>query len=538
MNPFLEVLGRGLNCDFSDLLSRYYSTPWPLRRDEANATTNPGSFERGLEFLRDVQLDEAVRHLAQACGEQPDSADARVALAVAQEENGDAGAALAQLTTASQVRPGEPPILFALGLCHEKISEPREAAALYRQAIQGHIPLQPARERLAAVTLALGEPRRAIEQYEALLRDNPQETWLHTALGCLCFRSGQCDRAVEEFQAAIAMEPENWALVDDQVETLVAAGQLQEAVERLRRLIDEQGPFADLYARLADVSGQLGRDDEAIQQYHKALELQPNYLEATVKLATHHLVFGRWDQAAETFHRAAELNDRLLLNYVALGAAQAAAGQEQEAENSFDLAAAIEPNSTLLLTEMAKLQLKSVVAEEFLRRFDASGCSSSRAIDVELGSRTLLDRQLQRHEQAVQRRPGHADLRYRYGVMLRCAQRLEEAQAQLTKALEINPCYVQARVLLGLAQRQRGDRVGGRETLRGVLEVPQESLQLHYGLGVLYTERRRFEETVQEMESSEAPSEKGNIRAGLALALQHMGLMDSAAATWRSLKRI
>jgi hypothetical protein len=62
---------------------------------------------------------------------------------------------------------------------------------------------------------------------------------------------------------------------------------------------------------------------------------------------------------------------------------------------------------------------------------------------------------------------------------------------------------------------------------------------VHYRLGLLYTDRRQFEEAARHMEqAAEGSGGNENVRAGLALSLQNMGLMDRSAATWRSLTKM
>ncbi|KKL20256.1 hypothetical protein LCGC14_2457280, partial [marine sediment metagenome] len=342
---------------------------------------------------------------------------------------------------------------------------------------------------------------------------------------------------VQEFEVDIAMEPENWALVDDEVEALVAEGQLREAIERLHTLIEQQEPFADLHVRLADLYSQSSDDEATLHHYQIALDLQPNYLEAKVKLGAHHLLNGRWDEAAETFHNACELNDRVLVNYIGIGVAQAAAGRTAEAMNSFDLAATVEPNSTLLLTEMARLQLKASLADEFIKNFEPSHASA--ATEIELDNDDLLHKQVERHGQEIASNPNHADLRYRYGVLLRSEGRLAEALEQFSAATEINPNYTQAIIKLGITQQELGQVEEAVQTFIKALDLAPAYVDLHYRLGLLHTNKREFEEAIKHMESaSEGAPDNKQIRAALALSLQNMGLMDKAAATWRSLWKL
>jgi Flp pilus assembly protein TadD len=129
----------------------------------------------------------------------------------------------------------------------------------------------------------------------------------------------------------------------------------------------------------------------------------------------------------------------------------------------------------------------------------------------------------------------HADIRYHYGVLLRAENRTGEAMEQFAKAVEINPTYVQAMIKLGICQQEVGRVDEAIETFNSALELEPEYVDLHYRLGLLYTDRHLFNQAVSHMEiaAGGAPHNE-QIRASLALALQNMGLMDRAAATWRS----
>jgi tetratricopeptide (TPR) repeat protein len=144
--------------------------------------------------------------------------------------------------------------------------------------------------------------------------------------------------------------------------------------------------------------------------------------------------------------------------------------------------------------------------------------------------------QIERHAAEVDRKPRHADVRYRYGVLLRAEDRTGEAMEQFKIASEINPTYVQALVKLGICRQELGQNDEAIETFKQVLEIKSQYVDMHYRLGLLYTDRRQFDLAVQEMEAaSEGAPDNTQIRASLALSLQNMGLMDRAAATWRSL---
>ena len=543
MSYLLQLLGRGLGSDLGDLLDRYYWSPQSSSLDELEARCEQHADDRslhmqlGLAYLRASHLVMAVDHLRRFCRLQPDSLGGRLALAAALSEQGDLPAALAQLDIANQNHLGQPRVLFAIGFCHEKLEQRGKAVEYYRDAVERDGHFTGARERLAALSVAEGNLDEAIAQYEALRRYLPGEPWVRSALATLYHRNGQHTRSVEEFEAAIAMEPENWSLVDEEAEALVASGQIREAIERLHLLIAELGPLPDIHCRLADLYSRTGDDEAALRYYRLALEFEPAYMEAQIKLGTHHLVFGRWDESAEAFSQASAINSESMQNYVGMGVAQLAAGRQAEAMDSFDLAAAVEPNSTLLIAEIAKLQLKSAVAQEFARSFASPG--DVPVAEIALDNDDLLGVQLARHADQVAAHPGHADVRYRYGVLLRSEGRLAEALEQFTAAVRINPSYVQAIIHKGITEQDLGRTDDVIETFKSVLDIRPEFVDVHYKLALLYTDRREFEQAVAHMEAAaEGAADNQQIRAGLALSLQNMGLMDRAAATWRSLRQM
>lgn len=544
MSDILELLGRGLASDLGDVLGRHFRSPSggdaeqlrELCEEQAGSQDGPSDAPGplGLRHLSAGQFEEAVRHLDKACRMAPDCFPARLALASAHDEGGDVASALKHLRIAERVRPGRPAVLFAMGLCCEKQGQTDAAAGHYREAIAQAGSFLPARERLAAVAVAGGDLNDAVEQYRILREAEPREIFYQSALGHLCYRAGRHAEAVEEFQTAIGMEPENWAFADDEVEELIGEGAIDEAMSRLHALIDEQGPFADLLVRLADLYALRGDDDSAVRNYLTALDAQPGYIEATVKLGTHHFRRRRWEEAAEAFHRAAELNDRVLSWYVGMGVAQAADGRKADARWSFELAAAVEPNSTLLLAETAKLQLQNALTGQLA----GEGAGGAEAL-AEAGrpGDELLERQIERHGAEVALHPRQAELRYRYGVLLRAGGRAMDALGQFRRAGRVSPAYDRALIKLGISQQELGLPDEAAETFRQAFDVSAESVKLHYRLGLLYTRRDRFEQVVREMEAVGRGGAE-DIRADLALSLQEMNLMDRLAATWRSLRRM
>ncbi len=542
MNHVLKLLGKGLDVSLEDLLADFLSVNLTDTVEQLSQQCQQGPqsgdllYRLGLAHLSAQRYEEAVMHLAQAISCQPGHQGAHVGLAVVHDAIGNLSRSLDHLEAASRIGSPRVELLFAMGLFCERLGRTSAATQHYKVLLKFDSTFTQARHRLAAIAIFKGEFDDAIEQYHLCLDDQPGLAWIRSGLGHLYFLHGLYGPAIEQYQTAIAMQPENWALGDDQIEQMVADGHIEDAIEHLEYMLAQQGPFADLHARLGDLYGKAGRDEEAVNQYHAALDIEPEYMEAMIKLGTHHLINGRWTDAAEALNRSAQMNDDLLLNYVSTAVSQLADGDLEAADNTFELAAAVEPNGTLLLTETVRLQEKAFGDDQY----DPSTALELpvTTMEVDIFNASLLRRQIERHSQHIRMRPELADLRYRYGILLRYEGRVAEAAEQFEKALELNRSYTDAAIRLAFCRSELGRMKLGWTTLKNALNVPASAIDLHYRLGLMYVDSKKFEHAIRQIESADETASSEKIRTGLLLSLQNMGLVDGVSATWRSLCRI
>jgi tetratricopeptide (TPR) repeat protein len=126
-------------------------------------------------------------------------------------------------------------------------------------------------------------------------------------------------------------------------------------------------------------------------------------------------------------------------------------------------------------------------------------------------------------------------LRYRYGLLLRGRGKTSEAIQHFQAAVDINPSYVKARLKLGLALRDDGRMNEAIKQLTEALAVKSEYVDLHYKLGLMYCDKIKFALAVEHFETAQKENpDNMNVHANLALALQNMGLIDRARASWQA----
>ncbi len=193
-------------------------------------------------------------------------------------------------------------------------------------------------------------------------------------------------------------------------------------------------------------------------------------------------------------------------------------------------AASLEPSSALLFAESARLHVQSECAR-------AAGDDDAHAsAPTDTRDNDLLLEAIRRHKHALARSPNHADLHYRLGLLARQVGDYEEAIASFRHAIAINPNYSKALVKLAVCLKECGAIDEAIELFQQALRLEPGYVDVHYQLGLLFAQRNRFELAVEEFEqAAEGHGDQVAFRANLALALQNVGMVDRAAAMWRSI---
>lgn len=542
MSSLLELLGKGLQAPFLDLIlpGGQALTGAQAERLSAEVEQDPehtaNVLRLALHYVQSGNGERAERLFGSLLPQASNPTEVHLAWSGMHMSAGNLERALAQLQKAADPAAdpaaGDSRICYAQGLCLERLGKPGAALEAYQKALTCRPYLRQAAERMGAIHLYENAYPAVVAVYRQLQKEHPDDVCVYLYLGQMLLHQQDYPAAVETFERALTIEPDNFELHDDSVEELTQAGRYQEAILELHRIVDEQGEFADNHMRLGDLYSKTGDDRAAVCQYERALELHPGYLEAAVKLGTQHLRQKRYREAAANFNRAIEINDQLITAYVGLGIAQQFCRESESAHDTLDLAAALEPNTNLLFAEMSRLQLQVAMTQK--SQADPLGQIVG-AAKPNARNNDLLDLQIERHRQALQNDPNHADLHYRYGLLLRGRGKDDQAIEHWSKAVQINPSFGKALIKLGLALREQGRSAEGAEHLQRALRSEPEDIDLHYRLALLYCDRMQFALAVEQFETALKDNpDRINVQANLTLALQTLGLIDRAGACWQA----
>jgi tetratricopeptide (TPR) repeat protein len=521
MVGLLGVFGRAITIDTPELIWHWLDEH---RRNRGQAlSAQDRHLDQIIDLMAESKASSAQEQLRLYLFEHPSCCFARLAATALYIGANNLQAAIEQLNSVYMRQPNNTLALYVLGQCYERLGHEAEAIEFYQDCLKFKDYLQLPAQRLAAIYLKNGRLEEAIAQYESLKEHYPEDVCSLVSLGYLYVTAQDYGKAIQTFNTAILIHPDNFAAPDDSLEQLIEDGSLDEALDHIETMLADQPERPDLIAKQADILIMTGETTDAIARYQQALRICPNFLEATIKLGTAYLKMGAEQLAAHQFNVAVEINDTIVEAYLGLAAAQKLAGSPDDALNTLSLAAAIQPNSTFLFNETAKLILKAAL-DNHLMAAPQEGQSLDELV-------------LAAHQHHLETSQNNPDLHYRLGVLRMNANQYEDAAACFNAAIQINPTFSRAATKLAICLFENGHRQEAMTLIMPVASYDSATLDLYYRTALLYCDRVKFASSLLNLEK--------RIDANLGLAvdpavnisivLQNMGLADTIGLTWENL---
>jgi len=161
----------------------------------------------GVSFLKENDLDAAIREFMEAIAIQPNYIEARLNLGMAHSNKGNLDAAIKEFKEALAINPVSAEAYFNLGTVllikgdlDAAINEFKEALAINPVYMDSH-------NNLGAAFVRKGNLDAAIEEYQLALRIDPNNSTVHNNLGSVLERKGHLDAAIKEYQIALRITP-------------------------------------------------------------------------------------------------------------------------------------------------------------------------------------------------------------------------------------------------------------------------------------------------------------------------------------------
>ncbi len=152
----------------------------------------------------------------------------------------------------------------------------REAAQLYRAALQDEPGSLEARRGLASVLAIIGETGEAEEIYRGILEEHPENAVVHQRLGRVLESRAKLDEAITRYQTAHRLVPELVGIHHDLGRTLHRAGQHEAALAEYEEAVAEEPQDRAVRYERAVVLGAAGRGDEASAELSRLVGDNPD----------------------------------------------------------------------------------------------------------------------------------------------------------------------------------------------------------------------------------------------------------------------
>ena len=243
-----------------------------------------------------------IEHLEKLARENPQDADARLALAQYYLESGMYPEAIDQAQQVSKVYPDNDGALFILGLAYTQTEKPEAAieplekfAETHRKSEMAHIDsgLEAALYFLGENYVKLNRSGEAVDVLTEALGINRTDADAMYQLGLAYAQQGQHDQAVEQFQNAVLFVPDFGDAYSHMVESYSALAKpdfvtyalgmqsyakqdYSQARQHLETAAQKLPDFLLVHIGLGLTYEQLGDFQLAQKSYERALEIDPN----------------------------------------------------------------------------------------------------------------------------------------------------------------------------------------------------------------------------------------------------------------------
>ena len=350
-------------------------------------------------------------------------------------------------------------VLFARG------AWPLGYAQGYKAEIEAH--LQKARDAVARHDL-----RAANDEYREVLKLDPENIAISTACGITLYALGEPAQAIKPLKYALAADP-----MQEDAETflglsLAELGQCREALPLLQKRFAQQ---LDPKIRrlmglsLLGCSVSSSNSDGAVDVARQLKRLYPDDPDVLYHVAELYSALSK-----ETVNDLFRKHPDSFRVHELAGEALEVQSNDRQALIEYRKAVELNPKAPHLHYRIATLLLHE----------------KKEGSDAEA---------LEQFKQEIIVNPGDAPSEYQMAEILRRQNQLDAASAHFTRALELDPVFVEARLGLAKVYLSRHQANEAIQQLKTAIQLTPENPASHYSLMLAYRELGRMEDAKREM---------------------------------------
>ncbi|MCP4202746.1 MAG: tetratricopeptide repeat protein, partial [bacterium] len=269
-------------------------------RMQARATGSAATRLRGFMAQSAGSPEQAITAYRRAVAADPNSSEARRALAGALRQTGDLAAAIEQYRDLLRIDSNPAAAHFALGGVLQESGAPDEALTHFKAAVEIEPEYRMFRFRLAGALAEAGDVIGAETQFRRLIELDGRDVSARLRLGELLAETGRDSEALEHFRTVIGSDASrslHAVAYDGQGRVLARNEAIPAAIESFEKALEIDSGLVTTRFALGNLRGRMGDFSAAAAEHRTVVELVPQHTPARLGEATALLLAGREEEA-------------------------------------------------------------------------------------------------------------------------------------------------------------------------------------------------------------------------------------------------
>ena len=273
-----------------------------------------GAYKKGMHFYNKLEFAKAIEYFEQQLENKADSLESKLTsfycglsyrnLGIIQFAKNNNEDALFNFRNALKYNSEHVDLNYFIGICLNNIGDFQNALASFK-IIQEIEPWNiPNKIKMAIMFQNMEMWNDAEELYRKLLEENSNFADIHFYLGLSFMGQGRTYDAAESFKNALDINPEYIAARIKLGVTQICLGQYDKAFAHLNIIIKQNPEYADVYYIMSIIKEERNETHEAVKYLQKALDISPKYKNALVKLIICYCQLGQIDSAQKQIKEA------------------------------------------------------------------------------------------------------------------------------------------------------------------------------------------------------------------------------------------
>ena len=290
-----------------------------------------------------------------------------------------------------------------------------------------------------------GDLKNAISDFTQAINLAPDLTLAYFDRGYAYARLSRYGLAIADFDTAITQQPNYAPAYNFRALSYLNIGSLDRAISDASAGMGVDPAYPNSYATRGLAYGKECIFDRAITDLDQAIKLNPKFATAYNYRGLVYMSMRDLDRAAADFDQAIQLGPKLTAPYVNFGVLYAKKNELDRAISYYNQALAINPKHAFaLMMRGAAYARKGAFAPAF----------ADVDLAIQLNDKSALARYSRGHAKLLQQ------------------ERLDEAIADFSDAIKLDPTFVNAYTARGLAYEARGDRDRAKSDFSAALALP------------------------------------------------------------------